>query len=191
MKPHPILHQRLRALLGSLVLAGVLGLLLVRITFSSPEETGPPTAPSSGNQPQREIRGEVLSPDISFIDSPSPTCSRREAGTTACYIQWNYLYVYAAPSAYIISLTLSIDNHLRAYHAGFFQPSLFIPASMTYPGYKVTCGAPGSSGVDGWGYTYAYTIRARETTGLTSANSGSVICPADTAQLFMPLVTKR
>jgi hypothetical protein len=80
--------------------------------------------------PQREADA----PAISFIDSPSPTCYLPAPGTGACYIQWEYLSVTAAAGANIISMTVSIDNELRAYHGGFFQTSMIHSGPDDRPG---------------------------------------------------------
>jgi len=154
------------------------------------------TSPSSANvvPPRREVSGQAQTtndgqaPNISFIDSPNPTCYLPEAGTAVCYIKWSYLYVSASSGQNVISMTVSIDDHLRAYHSGFFQSAMYIPGGMTTPGYQVTCGSPGSSGNEEVGETYSYVIRARETGGLSSANYGSVTCPADLARVFLPIV---
>jgi len=137
---------------------------------------------------RREIQAEIESPTISFIDSPSATCYRASVGT--CYIEWSYLYVSASASQYIISMTVSIDDRIRAYHSGFFQNSMYIPGDMLEPGFKVACGWPGASAAPELGYSYNYVIRAAETGGLKSANYGSVTCPADKGVVFLPLVTK-
>ncbi len=137
---------------------------------------------------RREIQAEIDAPTISFIDSPSPTCYRASVGT--CYIGWSYLSVSASTSQYIISMTVSIDDRMRAYHTGFFQNSMYIPGDMLEPGFKVACGWPGVSGVPELGYTHNYVIRAAETGGLTSANYGTVTCPADKGVVFLPFVTK-
>lgn len=137
---------------------------------------------------RREIQSEIDSPTISFIDSPSATCYRASVGT--CYIEWSYLSVSASASQYIISMTVSIDDRIRAYHAGFFQNSMYIPGNMLEPGFKVACGWPGASSVPELGYTHNYVIRAAETGGLKAANYGTVTCPADKGVVFLPLVTK-
>jgi hypothetical protein len=214
MKPLTNIPKRVGAVLGFLLLAALMGILIAQESVSSlaaPLPTAPPptveslatpfgatpfgatpfgAVPLDPNMPHREISGDGKSPDISFIDSSNATCSRPVPGTGACYIQWNYLYVTAASSSYIISMTVAIDNHIRAYHAGFFQTSMYIPSGMTAPGYRVTCGAPGSSGMAEWGRTYSYAIRARETSGLSAANYGSVLCPADTVRVFLPFIKK-
>ena len=180
----------LKALSGSLGLAGLLGIIVVRLTLGVQASQAPIATPANIDLPYREVSGNIDSPAISFIDSPSATCFRPAAGTGACFIDWNYLYVTAASSAYIISMTVTIDNQVRAYHSGFFQNSMYIPGDMTAPGFKVSCGTPGSGGKPDWGKTYAYTIRARETGGLTAANYGSVTCPADTVRVYLPLIRK-
>jgi hypothetical protein len=45
-------------------------------------------------------------------------------------------------------------------------------------GYKVSCGELGVSGNPQAGKAYAYTIRARDSAGLKSANYGTAYCPA-------------
>ena len=198
MKTPISIPKRIGVVLGLLLLTAVFGIIITQETVRSlaaplPTAT-PPTqlqaTPFSPELPHREISKGGQSPTISFIDSPSATCSRPVPGTGACYIQWNYLYVTAASSSYIISMTVTIDNHIRAYHAGFFQTYMYIPADMTAPGYKVTCGTPGSGGTLDWGHTYTYAIRSRETGGLSSTNYGSVTCPADTVKGFLPFIKK-
>lgn len=167
------------------VLAGVGSAWVVRAA-SAPQ----PIIQHGPEATRREILAEPEAPAISFIDSPSATCFRPASGTGACYIQWSYLYVTASPSQYIISTTVAIDGQLRAYHAGFFQTSMYIPGDMYGQGFKVTCGFPGAGGTPDFGNTYAYTIRALETGGLAAANYGTVSCPADVVKVYMPLVRR-
>lgn len=140
-------------------------------------------------QNRREVQTDGESPSISFINSPGATCQRASVGV--CYLQWSYLSVSASTSQYIISMTLSIDDRIRAYHSGFFQTSMYISANMLGPGFKVACGWRGASGASGLGYSYSYVIRAAETGGLKAANYGTVTCPADAGTVFMPLITRR
>jgi hypothetical protein len=147
--------------------------------------------PVGADLPRREISGDVKSPAISFIDSPTPRCYRPVAGSGACYIQWSYLYVTAGSAQYVISMTVTIDDRLRAYYGGFFQTYMYVPADLAAPGYKVTCGAPGSGGLAGLGKVYSYVIRARETGGLVAANYGSIACPADVVRVLLPVIQKR
>jgi hypothetical protein len=137
-------------------------------------------------QPVRQRPAEIEAPTISFIDSSTPTCFNPVQGTGICYIQWYYHSVTATAGAYIISLTITIDNLIRAFHGGFFQNSMYIPGNMFDTGFQVTCGAP----IAGFGRTYNYLIKARETGGLTSTNTGSVTCPGDVATIFLPLMLK-
>ncbi|MCB8942282.1 MAG: hypothetical protein H6658_00770 [Ardenticatenaceae bacterium] len=172
-------------------MAVVMGLVLVLAALSRRAVPLAAEPPVDAAAPQREVDGEDgREPTISFIDSPNATCSLPVAGTGDCYIQWGYLSVTAVSGAYIISMTVTIDNQLRAYHGGFFQNAMYIPAGMTAPGYRVSCGALGSGGKADWGRVYAYTIRARETTGLSAANYGSVACPADVVNLYLPFIQK-
>jgi PKD repeat protein len=133
----------------------------------------PPPSPRQGRQ------GDPNAPDISFIDSPTAQCYMPEAHKDTCYIQWDYLQVSASTSQYIVSMTVAIDGRMGAYHSGFFQTSMYVPVDFFRPGLRVTCGPPGSNPNPFLGTTHTYTIRARETGGLSAANYGSVTCPAD------------
>lgn len=181
--------KRLLALLGTLGLAGAFIVVLTQWTLGlSPSSASDAAAAPMFSQAAQEGIREVEAPDISFIQSDSATCSRPKPGSGVCTIRWTNLYVTAASGSYIISMTVSIDNQMRAYHAGFFQDNIYIPSEMTGPGYQVTCGYP--QGDVGLGNTYSYIIRARETTGLSAANYGSVTCPADVVRVYLPLVRK-
>ncbi len=190
MEPYALSRRRLIALIGAVIAAAVLGIVLVRVMLASQAAPLAAETPVTTGPPLQEAANELDSPAVSSIDSASPTCFRPAAGTGACYIQWNYLYVTAAPGAYVISMTVTIDDRLRAYHSGFFQSSMYIPNEMTASGYGVTCGAPGSGGSPEWGSTYRYVVRARDTTGTAAANYGSVSCPADIVNIFLPLLRK-
>lgn len=179
-------RKRVKHFLGFLALLVALGIIVIHLAWGLPAASRADSSEAAPDSP----RQEADSPAISTIDSPSPTCYRPAPGTGACYIQWDYMFVTAASGANIITMTVSIDNHLRAYHAGFFQSSMFIPAEMTAPGYRVTCGKPGSGGLPDWGNIYPYQIRARDTTGLSAANFGSVRCPADTVMAYLPVVAR-
>jgi hypothetical protein len=129
--------------------------------------------------PRERPAGMADGPEISFIESSNATCYREAPSTNRCYIGWQPLYVSADPGQYIISMTVSINNQLRGFFSGFFQNSMYIPFEQLAPGFLVDCGLPGSGSNPNLGKTYAYTIHARETSGLASANYGSVTCPAD------------
>ncbi len=49
---------------------------------------------------------------------------------------------------------------------------------MLGDGFQVACGPLGAGGNPTLGESYGYTIRARDSAGLGSANYGSVYCPA-------------
>jgi hypothetical protein len=181
-----MLRKQVKLLPGFLVLLTTLGFVAGYLVWQLPAASMADANPTNSGLPQREVDA----PAISTIDSPSPTCYLPAPGTGTCYIQWEYLSVTAAASSHIISMTVSIDDQLRAYHGGFFQTSMFIPSQMAAPGYRVTCGLPGSGGLPGWGTVYPFQIRARDTAGLPAANFGSVRCPADAVTIFLPLVGK-
>jgi hypothetical protein len=143
------------------------------------------------NTISRETQGENLreivgmgdaeaarAPHIGFIDSPSATCYQPDPGIDACHLTWYYLAVDAAPN-YMITMTLSLNAIGAVAHTqGFFQTSMYIPYNMLGKGVKVACGAPGAGGNPQLGNAYAYTIRARDSAGLSSANYGTAYCPA-------------
>lgn len=119
-------------------------------------------------------------PDIGFIDSPTAACVQPDMTKNECFINWYYLSVDANPN-YMISMTVAINEFGEvARYNGFFQTSMYAPYNMNPLGYKVACGALGSGGAPGWGKAYAYTIRARDSANLKSANYGTVYCPAYT-----------
>jgi hypothetical protein len=174
----------------AMVVLVVTALAVTANTLVARADKGPtPSVIAEGTaQTRREIQSDIESPAISFIDSPAATCYRASVGT--CYIEWSYLSVSASASQYIISMTVSIDNRIRAYHSGFFQTSMYIPGDMFKPGFKVACGQRGASGVPELGYSYNYVIRAAETGGLKAANYGTVTCPADKGTIFLPFVMR-
>lgn len=170
--------------LGLIILAVVLaGILVWGAAYAVPAAFAARTAATSAQAVLTPVSDQrvVDSPDISFIDSPSATCELPRRGTDACYITWSYLSVSAAPSNYIITMTVAIDNRPRARSQGFFQTSMYVPTEMLT--FRVPCGVPGASGDPDWGLSHSYTVRARDTTGLKAANYGSVYCPADQVPL--------
>ena len=133
---------------------------------------------------QREIDAPAGSapqaPDIGFIDSPSATCYQPDPAVDACFINWYYMSVNASPN-YMITMTVDLNAYGPVVHTqGFFQTSMYIPYNMLGRGFKVPCGALGAGGNTSLGSAYAYTIRARDSAGLKSANYGTVYCPAFT-----------
>ena len=127
------------------------------------------SASVEGNTPQQ--------PAISFIDSPTATCYQPDPAMDDCYINWYYMSVSASPN-YMITMTITLnDVGPVAYMQGFFQTSMYAPYNMFGRGFKVACGAPGAGGNPQLGNAYAYTIRARDSAGLGSANYGTAYCP--------------
>jgi hypothetical protein len=122
----------------------------------------------------------VDQPLISFIDSPTAACVQPDVTKDECYINWYYMSVSADPN-YIITMTVMLNDFgFVAYDSGFFQTSMYVPYNMNPQGYKVTCGALGWGGNPQLGNAYAWTIRARDSAGLKSANYGTTYCPAYT-----------
>ena len=131
----------------------------------------------------REVSGSpsildgINQPNIGFIDSPSATCYQPDPSKDECFINWYYLNVDATPN-YMISMTVAINSiGTLANIQGFFQTSIYVPYNMLGDGFKVACGSKGASGNPLLGNGYAYTIRARDTAGLSSANYGTTYCP--------------
>jgi hypothetical protein len=121
---------------------------------------------------------QASAPDIGFIDSPTSTCYQPDPAQDTCYINWYYMSVSASPN-YIISMTVAINAIGQVIrYQGFFQTSMYAPYNMQDRGIKVACGSLGAGGSPYWGNAYAWTIRARDSTGLSSANYGTVYCPA-------------
>lgn len=179
-------NARTLARLGALLLALALSLLLIwsalRSAPAAQAATAAPT-PLPGLQ-------TADSPDISFIDSPTAACTLIERDSGECAVSWQYLYVTADPN-YVISMTVAIDGQLRGYYAGFFQQYMYVPSELAV--FKVACGKEGSGGKPGMGLMYGYTIRARDSAGLKSANYGAITCPADEARrrIYLPFQAKR
>jgi len=144
------------------ILAGVLIALLLSLLASGDER---PLRAADQAQPR--------------IDAPAPTCYRPKEFTDVCYVEWAALSAAAVTPNYLISMSVSIDNRLRVYSAGFFQTSIQLAPDMFGPGFKVACGLPGASGDPLLGATHTYEIRTRDSSSAYNAASGSVTCPAD------------
>jgi hypothetical protein len=115
--------------------------------------------------------------NIGFIDSPTAMCYQPDPVQDVCYINWYYLSVGASPN-YMITMTLTLNPRVVAHYQGFFQTSMYAPYNMHGQGFKVACGTLGAGGNPALGKAYAYTIRARDSAGLSSANYGTAYCPA-------------
>jgi hypothetical protein len=126
-------------------------------------------------------QGIVDSPDISTIDNPTPSCMLPKRGTDICYLSWPYLSVNADTN-YMITMTVGIDGKSRARFNGFFQNSMYVPSEML--SFRVACGVAGTGGDPDWGLSHSYVIRARDSAGLKSSNTGTVYCPADQVSLI-------
>ena len=111
---------------------------------------------------------------IGFIASPSAQC--RKIKGNLCAITWYYLSVDASPN-YMLWMRIRLGDKLVFHAQGFFQTSMYVPYNMLGQGIKVPCGTPGAGGNPELGKAYAYTIRARDSANLGSANYGTVYCP--------------
>jgi hypothetical protein len=184
-----MLESAMRKLLIPLVLAGLFLITLFGVLqVARGQGPGGSTVLQSETlgESRREISAvssaapETSAPDeptIGFIDSPSATCVQPDVTKDECFINWYYLSVSASPN-YMITMTVVINEFGPvARTQGFFQTSMYVPYNMNPKGYKVACGAPGAGGDPDWGKAYAYTIRARDSAGLKSANYGTAYCP--------------
>jgi hypothetical protein len=167
----------------SLLLAAAFGLIQVA-SGQGPDGTDKPqvlnqevqganvreiSAPAQSNVPQQ--------PSISFIDSPTIGCHMPDPAQDACYINWYYMSVSANPN-YMVAMTVTVNTvGIVAKLGGFFQTSMYVPHDMFGQGFKVACGAPGAGGDPNLGNAYSWTIQARDSSNLSSANYGTAYCP--------------
>lgn len=175
------------ALLGVLLLTSASTLRAQSLGPCDP----PPVAPEGSIPRQQEgdaVRESEISkvvdgepePQISFIDSPTAVCYQPDPAEDLCYINWYYLSVSASPD-YMICMEVTINAVGKvAYYSGFFQTSMYAPYGLHGRGFRVSCGSLGAGGYSTLGNAYAYTIRARDSSSLRSANYGTVYCPAYT-----------
>ena len=128
------------------------------------------TAPPDGKAPDQ--------PNIGFIDSPSATCYQPDHTQNNCYINWYYMSVSASPN-YMITMTAILNDFGPVAHTqGFFQTSMYVPVQHAGPGLQGGRAAvAGRAAIRNWATAYAYTIRARDSANLSSANYGTVYCP--------------
>ena len=127
---------------------------------------------------------------LTFITSPSPTCTNPVRNTGSCYINWYYINVSTTDGAYINNMFIKINGKAVARYNAFFQQSMYIPGALQGRGFWVSCGLPGAGGDPEWGNVYTYEIRARDTSGAEAVNHGSVMCPADTVYVYIPSVRR-
>ena len=133
-----------------------------------------------GNQREISANSQLEAPsepNIGFINSPSAVCFQPDPGLDECRINWYYLSVSASPN-YMIAMTVTLQTRHAATVSGFFQTSMYVPYDMLGDGFKVACGPLGAGGNPTLGRAYSYTIRARDSANLGSANYGTVYCPA-------------
>ena len=175
-----------------IILSLVLAFLLVAASLSV-IQIARGYGPGAPNILETETQGENLreiqassqadtpqQPDIGFIDSSTATCYQPDRTRDECHITWYNLSVDAYPN-YMITMTLSLNDRGPVAHVqGFFQTSMYVPYSMLGDGFKVACGQLGAGGNAKLGNGYGYTVRARDSSGLSSANYGTVYCPAYT-----------
>ncbi|MCC6191789.1 MAG: hypothetical protein IT318_22395 [Anaerolineales bacterium] len=194
------LGRRARVLIRGLaaVLALLAGMVVNQQTGEAPatepaaQVRAPVPGPAAVSQLPVLAAGAQAAPASATLAVVSPTCRLPVPNTATCYIGWPYLYAEAAgPGQYMITMTVSIDDQLRAYVGGFFQSSMYIPNDMLAPGFRVACGAPGAGGIPELGASYRFLIQGRATGGGPVAEaSGTVSCPADIVHLRLPMLSR-
>lgn len=168
-------------LIAAFLLGGIT-LTLIQVAQGQGATTAKLMSRETQGESVREIEAPAevdgaLQPNIGFIDSPSATCYQPDPGQDVCRLTWYYLSVSASPN-YMITMTLSLNNKGPIAHTqGFFQTSMYVPYNMLGDGVKVACGPAGAGGNPTLGNAYAYTVRARDSAGLSSANYGKAFCP--------------
>jgi hypothetical protein len=174
----------LPVVISGLLLAAIFGLLqIARGQAPDPQGGGEILASESQGENTREIYGLAgenapQAPNIGFIDSPTSTCYQPDPARDACYINWYYMAVDASPN-YMIAMTVTLNTiGVVARVGGFFQTSMYVPYSMFDRGFQVSCGALGAGGNPQLGSAYGWTINARDSNNLKSANYGTTYCPA-------------
>ena len=142
--------------------------------------TAPTFEEHAGARRESESRARAQGsnvPQISFIDSPTTTCYQPDPAADVCWINWYYLSVDASPN-YMICMEVTINEVGKvARYQGFFQTSMYAPYNMHDRGFRVACGAPGAGGDPNRGNAYGFTIRAKDSANLGSANFGTIYCP--------------
>jgi hypothetical protein len=79
----------------------------------------------------------------------------------------------------MIAMTVTINTFgTVARINGFFQTYMNVPYNMFGDGFRVACGPAGASGAPTLGNAYNWTINARDSSNLKSANYGVAYCPA-------------
>lgn len=115
---------------------------------------------------------------IGFIASDGPSCTQPNPAVNSCLVNFQRLRVDGGAN-YMIWMTVELNDRLVGKFRGFFQNVLDV-ANPFGPGIKVPCG-PIGSGTDldlgPGGRRYNFTIRAKDSAGLTATNYGTIWCP--------------
>lgn len=136
-----------------------------------------PVAAQEGGPPPSLAPQSRTSADISLITSSSPFCYQVNPVANRCLVNWEVLRVTTAAPAYMDVMTVTIDSRVRAVYRGFFSRTIDASSVMQGTGFIVPCGAFGAGGDPNTGLKHGFTIRARDTDGLKSANYGIFTCP--------------
>ncbi len=126
--------------------------------------------------------------NVPIIYTLTPTCYQPVPEENACYINWSYMDVASDPSysSYIVAISITVGNRLRARYGGFFQTVAYLEPGLRGAGLKVACGPRGA---DGWGNTYAWQVSASNTNGLGTSIGDSIRCPGTTLE-FLPSIRR-
>jgi hypothetical protein len=118
-----------------------------------------------------------------------PTCIQPDPAENVYIINWNNFFAQAVSGNYMRSITLTIDDRVRAFYLGFFETYLYVDDLHHSSGFRVPCGAFGSGGHPAVGALDTFSIRAEDTGGYVSTAYGSVRCPA-VRLIVLPLVLR-
>lgn len=128
-------------------------------------------------------------PDVASLSATMPTCMQPDPAENVCYLNWNNFFAQAVSGHYMRSITLTIDDRVRAFYLGFFETYLYVDDLQHTPGLKVPCGGFGTGGNPSVGAVHTFSIRAEDTGGYVSTLYGSVACPG-VRLVFLPLVLR-
>lgn len=147
---------------------------------------------ADARRPRTSACGAPDRPDISLITSRTPSCYRPQGRSTVCLVNWGSIQVSTVSPQTIVSMTLTIDNLVRANYQGYFQSAMNIVPRFHGDGFQVPCGQAGVDGTPGVGHRYEWSLRALDSEGLKANNEGTVTCPAlGTTHVFLPTVRRQ
>jgi hypothetical protein len=136
--------------------------------------------PASGATPPPQA-------ELTSLDSPNVLCYQPDPRQDACFVNWGYTWVNAAPN-YMTAMWIRLNGKVVARMGGFFQTSMYVSSENLGRGFRVACGPPGDDPADPAptarrqvGNQYSWDIKAVDSA--TVARSGAPPTSALTARL--------